>query len=83
MVPTHALGKSGKADTHALTDGAQVVLSKCVRRTDLDWFKYVPIYKSFNAYSWEYQTNFGGRILPEREGQKRCQQRRQTFPESM
>ena len=25
--------------------------------------KYSPIYKRFNAYSWKYQTNFGGRII--------------------
>ena len=30
------------------TDGVQVVLSKCIRRTDQDW---------------SYQTNFGGRII--------------------
>ena len=40
----------------------QVVLSKCIR-IDQDWSKYWAIYKSFNAYSWEYQTNFGGRTI--------------------
>ena len=39
------------------------MLSKCIRRTDQGWSKYLPIYKSFNAFSWEYQTKFGGRIV--------------------
>ena len=50
------LGKS-------LRDGVQVVLSKCIWRTDQDWSKRRAIYQSFNAFSWEYQANFGGRIV--------------------
>ena len=46
-----------------MTDRVPVVLSKCIRRTDQDWSKYLAIHKSFNAYSWECQTNFGGRII--------------------
>ena len=34
----------------SFTDGVQVVLSKCIRRTDQDWSKYLPIHKSFNAF---------------------------------
>ena len=45
------------------TGGAEVVLSARVRRTDQDWSQYLPTYKSFNAYSWEHQTNFAGRII--------------------
>ena len=50
-------------DTYVLTDDVQVALSKCVRRTDQDWSKRLAIYKSFNAFSWERRTNFGGRII--------------------
>ena len=57
------LGKVETQDTYALTDGVQVVLSKRIRITDQDWTKYLPTYKSFNAYSWECQANFGGRII--------------------
>ena len=39
------------------------MLSKCIRKTDQGWSKYSPIYKSFRAFSWEYQTNFGGKII--------------------
>ena len=49
-----------RQDTYVLTPRAQVVLRKSIRRTDQDWFKNLAAYKSFNAYSWEYQTNFGG-----------------------
>ena len=54
------LGKVESQDTYVLTPRAQVVLRKSIRRTDQDWFKNLAAYKSFNAYSWEYQTNFGG-----------------------
>lgn len=27
-----------------------------------------PIYKSFNALSWEHQTNFGGRVIATKAG---------------
>ena len=57
------MGKVERQDAYVLTDDVQVVLSKRTRTTDQDWPKYLPIYKSFNAYSWEYQTNFGGRIV--------------------
>ena len=39
-----------RQDTYVLTDGVQVVLSTCIRRTDQDWSKYLPIYKSFSAF---------------------------------
>ena len=37
------LGKAERQGAYVLTDGVQVVLSKCVRRTDQDWSKYFPI----------------------------------------
>ena len=43
------LGKVERQDTYVLTGGVQVVLSKCIRRTDQDWSKNLPICKSFNA----------------------------------
>ena len=57
------LGKVERQDTYVLRDGVQVVLSKCVRRTDQDWSEYSPTYKRFNALSREYQTNFGGSVV--------------------
>ena len=52
-----------KGKIYVLTNGVQVVLSKCIRRTDQDWSKHLPIYKGFNAFSCGYQTNFGGGII--------------------
>ena len=43
------LGKVERQDAYVLTDGVQVVLSKRARRTDQDWFKKFPTYKSFSA----------------------------------
>ena len=56
------LGEVERQDAYVLADGVQVALSKCIRNTE-DWSRYLPIYKSLNAFSWEYQTNFGGRII--------------------
>ena len=50
------LGKVDRQDTCALTDGVQVA-------TDQGWSKYLPIYQSFDAFSWKYQANFGGSII--------------------
>ena len=36
---------------------------ECIGRTYQDWSKNLPTYKSFNAFSRGYQTNFGGRII--------------------
>ena len=55
-----------RQDTYVLKDGVREVLSTCIRSTDQDWPKYLPTYQSFNAYSWEYQTNFGGSIVATR-----------------
>ena len=66
MASMLVLGKRGKTDTYVLTDGVQVVLRTRARRTDQVWPKILAIYKSFNAYSWEYQTNFGGVIIATR-----------------
>ena len=56
------LGKSGKA-SYVLTDGVQVVLSKCSRRIDQDWSKFIPIDKKLHCPFIGYQTNFGGRTI--------------------
>ena len=67
-------GSSGRVErqdtyvTYVLTGGVQLVLSKCIRKTDQGWSKHLPTNKNFNAYSWEYQTNFGGRIIATKRG---------------
>ena len=64
------LGKVEMQDTYALTDGVQVVLSTRVRRTDQDWFKCLPIYKSFNASeSGNTRQALEAESLPQREEQ--------------
>ena len=73
------LGKVERRDTYVLADGVQVVLGKCIRRTDRDWSKYVPINKSFNAFSLGV---FGQDDCHQRE-QKHYQPRQQTFLEKV
>ena len=58
------LGKSELQDAWVIGDGSRVFLSKSVRRVEDSWQRYLPCFKGFAAYSWEYQTNFGGRIVP-------------------
>ena len=33
-----------------------------------DSSEYLPTYKSLNAFSWEYEANFGGRIIATKRG---------------
>ena len=58
------LGKSETQDCWIVGDGSRVFLSRSIRRVDQSWKHYLGCFKGFSAYSWEYQTNFGGRIVP-------------------
>ena len=58
------LGKSELQDAWVIGDGSRVFLSKSDRRVEDSWQRYLPCFKGFAAYSLEYQTNFGGRIVP-------------------
>ena len=71
------LGKVERHDTYVLTGGVQVALSKCVR-IDQDWSKYLPIYNA-----WEYQTNFGGRIVAAKRRAEALPAAQTDIPESV
>ena len=58
------LGKTEVQDAWVIGDGNRVFLSKSIRRVADASTKYVACYQGFTAYSWEYQQNFGGRIVP-------------------
>ena len=58
------LGKTENQDAWVVGDGEQVMLTRSVRRVDRPWSKFLAYYQNFNTYSWEYQMNFGGRIVP-------------------
>ena len=58
------LGKTESQDAWVVGDGEQVMLTRSVRRVDRPWPKFLAYYQNFNTYSWEYQVNFGGRIVP-------------------
>ena len=58
------LGKTESKDAWVVGDGEQVMLTRSVRRVDRPWSKFLAYYQNFNTYSWEYQVNFGGRIVP-------------------
>ena len=45
-------------------DANKVYLSRSLRRMSGASKKNLMCYKGFTAYSWEYQQNFGGRIVP-------------------
>ena len=74
------LGKGEKQRTCVLTDGAQVVLHKCIRKADQDWSKYLPSQatKVSNAYSSE---TFEAETLPQKREQTHCQQHGHKFLE--
>ena len=58
------LGKSETQDCWIIGDGSRVFLSRSIRRVEQSWQSFLSCFKAFSAYSWEYQTNFGGRIVP-------------------
>ena len=58
------LGKTEIQDNWAIGDVNRVYLSRSMRRMADASKKNLMCYKGFTAYSWEYQQNFGGRIVP-------------------
>ena len=61
-------------------------LSKCIRRTNQDWFKCLAIYKAsmpIHGSTRHTRQTMEAESLPQREEQKNCQQHRQIFVESM
>ena len=58
------LGKSETQDCWIIGDGSRVFLSRSICRVEQSWQSFLSCFKAFSAYSWEYQTNFGGRIVP-------------------
>ena len=68
--------------TYAITDGAQVVLSKCIRRADQDWSKY-SYTKASMHFLGSVKPTLEAESLPLREEQKHYQLRKQTFLENM
>ena len=58
------LGKTEAQDAYIIGEGGRVLLTKSIRRVDRSWKHYLALYTGFQAHSWEFQTNFGGRIVP-------------------
>lgn len=58
------LGKSEMQDAWVIGDGSRMFLSRSIRRVDDSWARYLQCIRGFSAYSWEFQTTFGGRIVP-------------------
>ena len=58
------LGKTEIQDNWVIGDVNRVYLSRSMRRMADASKKNLMCYKGFTAYSWEYQQNFGGRIVP-------------------
>lgn len=58
------LGKTELQDNWIFGDGNRVFLSRSLRRVANLRKEYLSCFQAFTAYSWEYQQNFGGRIVP-------------------
>ena len=58
------LGKTEMQDAWVIGDGNRVFLSRSLRRVADASARYLACYQAFTAYSWEFQQNFGGRIVP-------------------
>ena len=58
------LGKSEVQDAWVIGDGSRVFLSRSICRVQNSWSQYLACFKGFSPFSLEFQTNFGGRIVP-------------------
>ena len=58
------LGKTEGQDSWIVGDGSQVMLTRSVRRVARPWRSFLAYYQNFTTASFEYQVNFGGRIVP-------------------
>ena len=58
------LGKTEIQDAWVIGDGNRVFLSRSLRRISNSNKKYLACYQNLTAYSWDFQQNFGGRIVP-------------------
>ena len=58
------LGKTEGQDAWVVGEGQNVLLTRSVRRIDRPWSKFMTYFRDFTAHSWEFQVNFGGRIVP-------------------
>ena len=58
------LGKTELQDNWVVGDANRVFLSRSLRRVANASKQYLSCFQGFTAYSWEYQQNFGGRIVP-------------------
>ena len=63
MEDWHLLGKDLQ-DNWIIGDGNRVFFSRSVRRVANMSKEYLGCFQNFTADSWEYQQNFGGRIVP-------------------
>ena len=58
------LGKTEGQDAWIVGDGSQVMLTRSVKRVDRPWRNFGAYYQNFATHTFEYQINFGGRIIP-------------------
>ena len=58
------LGKTEGQDSWIVGDGSQVMLTRSVRRVDRPWKNFGAYYQNIATFTYEYQINFGGRIVP-------------------
>ena len=58
------LGKTDGQDAWIVGDGSQIMLTRSIRRVNRPWTGFLSYFQNFVTASWEYQTNFGGRIIP-------------------
>eukprot|EP00435_Cladocopium_sp_Y103_P064564 s72_g26.t1 len=58
------MGKVDPQDSFILYNGTNLVLVKSVRRIKTDWGGHLAFYLNFKCPSFDYQSGFGGRVIP-------------------
>ena len=58
------VGKVDPQDSFILYNGSNLVLVKSIRRIQTDWRGHLAFYVNFKCPSYDYQSGFGGRVVP-------------------
>ena len=61
------LGKPDGQDSFLVFNGSSILLTRSIRRVAGDWKMSLALYTHFQAFSWQYQSSFGARVVAARQ----------------
>lgn len=58
------LGKADMQKSYVAFDGQSILLTRCVRRINIEWRSHMAYYLHCRRFFWQYKAGFGARVLP-------------------